>query len=183
MKFQPLPLEGASLISLKQISDERGFFSRLFCQETLQKAGLDPGAVQANHSFSKEAGTLRGMHFQLPPFEETKLIRCLKGELYDVMIDIRPSSATYKQWYGKKLSEKKPEMLFIPKGFAHGFLTLSPNTELLYFVSAPYQKTHERGISYNDPNFSITWPTDPKIVSERDLSHPPFEEHALELAS
>jgi dTDP-4-dehydrorhamnose 3,5-epimerase len=174
MRFTPTPLEGAFLIDLEKRSDERGFFARLFCCEELAQQGLDGQFVQANNSLSKEKGTLRGMHYQLPPMAETKLIRCIQGSLYDVILDLRPLSKTFGMSFGAILSQTNRQMMYVPKGFAHGFMTLEPDTEILYLVSTPYAKDLERGIRWNDPQFKIAWPETPNIISQRDQHFPNF---------
>lgn len=174
MKFIPTPLEGAFLIDLEKNGDERGFFARLFCAKEFAQHGLDPHVIQANNSLSKEKGTLRGMHYQLEPFAETKLVRCIQGSFYDVIIDLRPNSKTFGKWFGETLSQENRRMMFVPKGFAHGFLTLEPNSEVLYFVSNTYSKEHERGIRWNDPHFNIAWPEKPLSLSDKDQKHPNF---------
>lgn len=174
MKFKPLPLHGAYLIDLEKQEDHRGFFARLFCKEEFSKQGLAADFVQANNSLSKEKGTLRGLHYQLSPKEEVKIIRCIKGELYDVVLDLRPNSPTFGKSYGALLSEDNRMMMYVPQGFAHGFLTMTPDVEILYLVSQSYSKEKERGIRWNDPTFDIQWPAEPSIVSERDQNHPDF---------
>lgn len=174
MKVRDTPITGAFLIDLEPNSDERGFFSRLFCSEEFAKKGLNPQIAQINNSHSRYAKTLRGMHYQLPPFEETKLVRCLQGALFDVMCDLRPDSPSFKQWFGAVLTAESRTMMYVPKGCAHGFLTLTDNTEIIYFVSEAYSKTHERGLRYDDPSFNIQWPYPPAVISERDLNHPNF---------
>ncbi len=175
MKFTPLPLNGAFLIDLEKRGDERGFFARLFCAEEFKKHGLEPGVLQANNSLSVDKGTLRGLHYQLPPKEETKLVRCLTGALYDVIVDLRPESPTFGTSYGAVLSAENRRMLFVPKGCAHGFLTLEPHTEILYLVSEFYSQEYERGIRWNDPTFAIAWPETPRVISERDRAHPDYK--------
>lgn len=174
MKFAETPLKGAFLIDLEQKEDERGFFARLFCAKEFGERGLETQFQQVNNSASQFAGTLRGMHYQLPPHEEVKIVRCIQGSLYDVILDLRPHSGTYGHHFGYILSEKNRTMMYVPKGFAHGFLTLEPNSELLYLVSTPYSKEHERGIRFDDPTFAIAWPTPPKHISERDQQHEDF---------
>lgn len=175
MDFIQTPLEGAYLVDLNKIGDERGFFARLFCQDEFKKHGLEANIKQANNSFSVEKGTLRGLHYQLFPKEETKLVRCVRGSLYDVIVDLRPHSPTFKSAYGTVLSADNRLMLYVPKGFAHGFLTLEPNSEILYLVSEFYSKELERGIRWDDPSFDIQWPSQPTVISERDRSHPDFD--------
>jgi dTDP-4-dehydrorhamnose 3,5-epimerase len=172
MQFYPTPLKGAFLIDLEKLSDDRGFFSRLFCTEQFKKHGLESQVSQINDSFSLERGTLRGMHYQTPPKEETKVVRCIQGSIYDVIIDLREHSPTYKQTFAEILSQENRRMMYVPKGFAHGFLTLEPNSEILYLVSENYSQEHERGIRWNDPQFAILWPDTPKMISERDQNHP-----------
>lgn len=171
MKFTPTPLKGAFLIDLDKIGDERGFFARFFCENEFKIHGLDPKVAQANFSLSKDKGTLRGLHYQLPPYEETKLVRCLSGSLYDVILDIRRDSPTFGRYFGAVLTPENRTMMYVPRGFAHGFITLEPDTEILYLVSAPYSKEHERGIRFDDPAFNIEWPAAPAVISERDRSH------------
>jgi len=185
MKFIPTPLKDAYLIDLEKIGDDRGFFARFFCQKEFEQHGLEPQVLQANCSFSKDKRTLRGMHYQLPPFEETKLVRCLSGALYDVILDIRPDSPTFGKYFGASLTPENRQMMYVPRGFAHGFITLEPDTEILYLVSTPYSKESERGIRWNDPTFNIAWPELPQIISERDQSHPDFnpEYHLREVAT
>lgn len=175
MRYTPTPLEGAYLIDLEKREDSRGFFSRLFCENEFAGKGLDNRFLQANNSYSVSKGTLRGLHYQLPPFEETKLVRCVKGAFYDVILDLRPSSLTYGKSFGAVLSADNRTMMYVPKGFAHGFLTLEDHSEVLYFVSQVYSQEKERGIRWNDPAFAIDWPEEPLIISERDLSHPNFD--------
>lgn len=175
MHFKETPLPGSYLISLEKRGDERGFFARLFCAQEFALHGLENHFLQANNSLTVPKGTLRGLHYQLEPMAETKLVRCVRGSLYDVILDLRPSSPTFGHSFGAELSEENRLMMYVPKGFAHGFLTLTDNAELLYFVSQCYSKELERGIRWNDPRFNISWPEKPKLVSERDQNHPYFE--------
>lgn len=174
MKFTPTPLKDAFLVDLEKIGDERGFFARVFCNDEFKKHGLDPKVTTVNCSYSKVKGTLRGMHYQLPPMAETKLVKCISGALYDVILDIRQDSPTFGQSFGVTLTPENRQMMYVPRGFAHGFITLESNTEILYLVSAPYSKENERGIRWNDPAFNIAWPEAPVIISDRDQSHPDF---------
>ncbi|MGA8165516.1 MAG: dTDP-4-dehydrorhamnose 3,5-epimerase [Waddliaceae bacterium] len=174
MKIISTPLKGAVLIELEQKGDQRGFFSRLFCSRIFDNHGLEPKIVQVNDSFSEEKGTLRGLHYQLPPYEETKLVRCISGSIYDVILDLRQDSPTFGRSYGVELSAENRRMLYVPRGFAHGFLTLAPSTEMLYLVSEFYSPECERGIRWNDPYFSIEWPNAPVVISEKDQSRPDF---------
>lgn len=175
MKFHSLPLIGAYLIELSPHRDERGFFARCFCQEVFAQHGLESQFVQVNNSFSQSKGTLRGLHYQLDPMAEVKWVRCLQGSIYDVIVDIRADSPTFGGSYGTVLSAENRKMMYVPKGFAHGFLTLSDNAETLYLVSQFYSKNLERGIRWNDPFFNIEWPMSPDVISERDRTHPDFE--------
>lgn len=175
MRFTPTTLKDAYLINLEPRSDGRGFFARFFCAEEMALKGLESRFLQMNNSLSISKGTLRGMHYQLAPAEEVKIVRCLQGALYDVILDIRPHSPTFKQWFGTTLSAVNRTMMYVPKGFAHGFLTLQPNTEILYMVSHPYHPQLERGIRWDDPAFNIKWPQEPVNISERDQHHPDFD--------
>lgn len=161
-------IKDAFEIELDKKGDERGFFARLFCSREWQATGLDSSIAQINNSLSTEAGTLRGLHYQLSPAAETKIVRCIQGSLWDVCLDLRKESPTYLQWYATLLSAQNRKMLYIPKGCAHGFITLEPNTEILYLVSAFYSPEHERAVRWDDPSFNIKWPIHPKIISERD---------------
>ena len=175
MKYTPTPLKGAYLIDLEKREDDRGFFSRLYCTEEFAGKGLENRFIQANNSYSVQKGTLRGLHYQLGESAETKLVRCIKGSFYDVILDLRPDSSTFGRSFGAELSEKNRTMMYVPKGFAHGFLTLEEHSEVLYFVSQYYSKEWERGIRWDDPTFAIQWPSVPIIISERDQSHPNFD--------
>src|SRR5690349_147217 len=175
MRYIPLPLEGAYLIDLEQRGDERGFFARLYCEEEFRKQGLDDHFVQVNCSFSAQKGTLRGMHYQLSPNAETKIVRCIKGTVYDVILDIRPDSPTFGRSFGETLSAENRRMMYVPKGFAHGFLTLADDTEAFYFSDEAYAPAGERGIRWDDPRFDIRWPLQPVVVSEKDRAHRGFD--------
>lgn len=175
MKFTQTKLQGAYIIDLEKKEDNRGFFARIFCMDEFSKEGIDIRVVQGNTSFSKSKGTLRGMHFQTKPYEEDKLIRCTKGAIYDVIIDLRPKSKTYKQWFGIELTDANYKMLFVPKGFAHGFLTLKDNTEVSYLVSQFYTSEAEAGVRYNDSAFNIKWPASVKIITDKDSSFPDYK--------
>ena len=175
MIFKETKLNGAFVIELEKHQDDRGFFARTFCQNELRDHGLIADVAQANMSLSKTRGTLRGMHYQKSPFEETKLVRCTRGALYDVIIDLRSDSPTFKQWIGVELTADNYTMLFVPKNFAHGFITLSDDTEATYLVSQYYAPGSELGIRWNDPQFGIEWPIDAQVISEKDQSWPDFE--------
>jgi dTDP-4-dehydrorhamnose 3,5-epimerase len=175
MIFNETMLKGAFLIEPEKLEDERGFFARTWCSRELAERGLKTGLAQCNISFNKKKGTLRGMHYQAAPHGETKLVRCTSGSVYDVIIDLRYNSETYKQWFATKLSAKNYKMLYIPEDFAHGFLTLEDNTEVQYQMSEFYYPDYARGIRWNDPAFCIKWPQEICIVSKRDFSYPDFK--------
>ena len=175
MKFIPTPLADAHVIELDKIGDDRGFFARAFCEEEFAAAGLVSRFVQVNNSLSADKGTLRGMHYQLAPKAETKLVRCIRGSLWDVIIDLRPDSATFCQHYGVELSADNRRMLYVPKGFAHGFITLHDDTEAFYFVDEFYAPDMERGVRWNDPHFGIDWPAEPVVLSDKDRDQRDFD--------
>ncbi len=172
--MNPTPLMGAYLIDLEKNEDERGFFARTFCANEFEKWGLVSHFVQANSSLSRQKGTLRGMHYQLSPFAEAKIVKCIKGSLYDVILDLREGSPSFGYSFGAALSAENRTMMYVPEGVAHGFLTLEPDTEIFYFVSSLYSPEYERGVRWNDPQFAIAWPETPQVISERDQTHPDF---------
>ena len=174
MIFTETKLPGAYLIDVEKREDHRGFFARAWCQREFEEHHLVPRVVQANISFNKHKGTLRGMHYQLAPHAETKLVRCVRGALYDVIIDLRPDSSTYMQWLGVELTAEDYRMLFVPEGFAHGFQTLVDNTEATYQVSQFYTPGAEGGVRYDDPAFGIEWPIDVQVISDKDRSWPNY---------
>jgi len=175
MIFTETKLEGAFLIQPEKLEDERGFFARAWCRKEFQANNLDAELVQCNISFGRKKGTLRGMHYQISPHQEVKLVRCTMGAIYDVIIDLRPESSSYLQWVGVELSADTRKMLYVPKGFAHGFQTLQDNTEVFYQVSEFYAPSSERGVRWDDPAFDIQWPDiDERVISERDRRHPDF---------
>ena len=175
MIFEELALPGAFRIGLEKKEDGRGYFSRTFCVREFSERGLDVSLVQCNTSFNRNRGTLRGLHWQAAPHGEAKLVRVTRGSLWDVMVDLRPQSPTFRQWHGEVLDEDNGVMLFIPEGFAHGFVTLRENTELFYQMSTPYDAASARGARFDDPAFNIAWPAlDNLIVSDRDLAFPAF---------
>lgn len=175
MIFHPTPLPGAYIVETEPRTDERGFFARQFCSKEFQEFGLVGDFLQVNTSSNPTKGTLRGMHYQLGSAAETKLIRCIRGAIWDCIIDLRPNSETRGQWYGTRLSDENRLALYVPKGFAHGFLSLTPDSELLYFVDALYNPERERGVRWNDPYFAIEWPGSPSLISAKDRSHPDFD--------
>ena len=174
MIFTETPLTGAFLIDLELHRDERGFFTRTFCRREFEKRGLNANVVQCNLSSNAKAGTLRGMHFQKPPAAEAKLVRCVRGALYDVIVDLRPESSTYRANFGVELSADNRRALFIPENFAHGFLTLADNTEIEYQMSEFYQPGSAAGFRYDDPNFDLSWPREIEIISQQDLDWPRY---------
>ena len=175
MIFREARLKGVYLIDLEKRGDDRGFFARVFCEEEFSKHGLSSRFVQVNNSLAARRGTLRGMHYQLAPCTETKLVRCLRGSLHDVIIDLREGSETFGQHMGADLSAEERNMLYVPKGFAHGFITLEDDTETLYFVDEFYNPELERGVRWDDPRLGIEWPLEPVVISEKDRNHPDFE--------
>ena len=174
MIFNKLPLNDAYVIEIDKKGDERGFFARFFCKNEFAEHGLKNDIVQINDSFSAEKGTLRGMHYQLPPNAEVKIVRCIRGKIFDVIIDLRKNSPTSGQWFGVELSDENRKALYVPEGFAHGFLSLEDNVELIYLVTAFYVLESERGICWDDPFFNIQWPIKPDVISEKDINHPDF---------
>jgi dTDP-4-dehydrorhamnose 3,5-epimerase len=175
MKFEEILLKGAWVIDLDAVVDGRGYFARAYCEHEFKAHGIDPKVVQCNLAFNHKAGTLRGMHFQTAPAEESKLVRCVRGGVYDVIIDLRPESPTYLMHYGVELSAENKRMLYAPKGFAHGYQTLVDETEVFYMVSESYTPEYERGYRYNDPRFDIQWPLPIRALSEKDAGWPLFE--------
>lgn len=175
MIFQETTLKGSYVIEVDKIGDERGFFGRLWCEQEMKGHGLKTNIVQANCSKSKKKGTIRGLHFQMNPYQETKLIRCTRGAIYDVIIDLRPESPTFKKWFGVKLTEDNYKMLYVPENFANGFLTLEDNSEAYYMTTQVYNATAERGIRWNDPSFNIQWPTEVEAISSKDENHKNFD--------
>ena len=172
MKFNPTPLEGSYIIEPAPISDSRGWFARTFSKDEFKKEiGHTKEWVQMNHSFTSVKGTIRGMHYQLSPFSEIKLVRCIVGEVFDVIVDLRKSSQTYLQWFGTLLTAENKKMMYIPEGFAHGFQTLSENSELIYHHTESYNPKVESGIRYNDAAVNIQWPLEVTEISERDKNH------------
>ena len=174
MIFRETKLRGSFIIELERLEDQRGFFARGWCKKEFESHGVKSSLVQANISMNKERGTLRGMHYQTSPYIETKLVRCTRGSVYDVIVDLRQDSSTYKQWLGVKLTSDNYRMLYVPKGFAHGYQTLEDNTELFYHVSEFYTPTAERGVRYNDSAFAISWPLEVQVISDKDKSWPDY---------
>jgi dTDP-4-dehydrorhamnose 3,5-epimerase len=174
MIFTETALKGAYLIEPEEIKDERGFFARTWCRREFEAHGLNPRVAQCNISFNVKKGTLRGMHFQITPHEEAKLVRCTRGAIYDVIVDVRPNSPTITQHVGVTLSAGNRKMLYVPEGCAHGFLTLEDDTEVSYQISEFYAPDHARGYRWNDPAFRIPWPAEVLVISDRDRQYPDF---------
>lgn len=168
MIFVSTKLKGAFIIEPERLEDERGFFGRTWCKREFEIHGLNPEVVQCNISFNRKKGTLRGMHYQVYPHEEAKLVRCTMGSIYDVIIDLRPNSETFKQWIAVELTSANRKMIYVPEGFAHGFQTLTDNTEVFYQMSEFYAPESARGVRWNDPQFNIVWPDDERKICFRD---------------
>lgn len=175
MRFEETALDGAYVVEIEKIGDERGFFGRAWCAKEFEQRGLASNICQINSSYSVDAGTIRGLHYQVPPHAESKYIRCTQGRIFDVIIDLRRQSPTFLQWTGIELSAAEHKMLYVPEGFAHGFVTLEPNSEVYYPVTAYYEPSAERGIRFDDPLFNIAWPVPVTVYSDKDRSHPDFE--------
>ena len=174
MIFTETRLQDAYIIDVEKRADHRGFFARMWCQHEFGEHGLVTDLVQANLSFNKQRGTLRGMHYQVHPYAETKLVRCTRGAIYDVIVDLRPDSPSFKQWIGVELSAINYRMLYVPEGFAHGFQTLEDNVEVTYQVTEFYTPDAEGGVRYNDPAFGIMWPLEVTNISEKDRYWPDY---------
>ena len=174
MIFKKTRIAGVYLLEPERLADDRGFFARVWCQTEFAKHGIDSHVVQCNLSFNPRKGTLRGMHYQRAPHEETKIVRCTMGAFFDVAVDLRRDSPTFKQWVGAPLTAENREMLVIPAGCAHGYLTLADNTEIFYQISEYYAPTHGAGVRWNDPAFGIRWPGDVTVIADRDRDYPDF---------
>lgn len=174
MKLEKTKLPGAYLVHIEPRHDERGFFARTWCAREFAEAGLDAKVVQCNVSYNACRGTLRGMHYQAEPHAEPKLVRCTRGSIYDVLVDLRPGSSTYCQWFAATLTAESRQAVFVPRGLAHGFQTLEDGTEVLYQMGEFNAPSHARGVRWDDPAFRIAWPVAEKIVSERDRSFTDF---------
>ena len=182
MKFEPTPLNDAFLIDIERRGDARGFFARVFCEDEFAAAGLAARFAQVNNSLSAKRGTLRGLHYQLPPAGEVKVVRCIRGALWDAIVDLRPDSSTFRKWFGAELSAENRRMMYVPRGFAHAILTLEDDTEALYLVSHAYAPTQERGVRWNDPAIGVVWPIEPAEISPKDAAWPDLDAgfHGLE---
>jgi dTDP-4-dehydrorhamnose 3,5-epimerase len=176
MIFTATPVSGAVVIEPELLEDERGFFARCFCAEEFAAHGLNPHVAQCSFSFSRQRGTLRGLHFQRPPRAEAKLVRCTAGVLYDVIVDLRPDSPTFQRHFATELSARNHKMLYVPEGCAHGFQTLQDDTEVFYQMSEVFDAAAAGGVRWNDPAFGIAWPLEVTVISERDRTCPDFRE-------
>jgi dTDP-4-dehydrorhamnose 3,5-epimerase len=168
MILSETPLRGSFLIQPQPHFDERGFFSRYYCQSEFQRSGLNTEWPQINNSFSTQPGTLRGLHYQRPPNAEVKLVRCVRGEIWDVIVDLRAESQTYGRWFGSTLTQENRHMMYVPKGFAHGFISLTSNVELIYMVSNKYTPESEETLLWSDKDVDIGWPANPSVISSKD---------------
>lgn len=176
MKFIKTKLDGAFIVEPELAKDERGLFARLWCQKEFSNNGLNPNLAQISIAFNHKKGTIRGMHFQVSPNEEAKLVRCTSGAIYDVIIDLRPASKTYKQWFSTEIVAESYKMIYVPEGFAHGYQTLEDNTEVVYHMSQFFSPEHYSGVRWNDPVFKIKWPSPENvIISDKDKNHPNFQ--------
>jgi dTDP-4-dehydrorhamnose 3,5-epimerase len=175
MIFTNTCVVGAFLVDLERSADERGFFARAWCAREMAAAGAASALAQANISFCRRLGTLRGMHYQIPPREEAKLMRCVRGAIYDVVLDVRPGSASYGRWMGAELTADNRRAIFVPPGCANGYLSLADDAEVLYLVSEFYSPEHERGIRWNDPTFGVEWPAEVRVISVKDRSWPDYQ--------
>ena len=176
MIFHKTMLEGAYIIEIQKHEDERGFFSRSWCKKEYDDHGLNSSLVQENIGFSIKKGTLRGLHYQISPYEEVKVVRCTKGAIYDVIVDLRPDSKTYKKWLSIELNGDNRSILYVPEGFAQGYITLSNHTEMCYHTSQFYAPNFARGIRYDDSSFAIDWPIEVAVISEADKNWPNYKE-------
>ena len=174
MIFKETTLRNAFLIEIEKREDQRGFFARTWCKREFAANNLNVNLVQANIAVSKKRGMLRGMHYQAAPYEEAKLVRCTTGAIFDVIIDLRPDSSTYKQWVGFELTGESHRMIYVPEGFAHGYQTLTEHAEVFYQVSQVYSPESERGVRYDDPAFGIKWPVEALVISDKDKSWPDY---------
>lgn len=175
MRFVPTALPGVVEVLLDPIVDERGSFARAYCEDEFAAAGLPLMGVQCNLSVNRWRGTLRGLHYQAAPAAETKLVRCVRGRMFDVAVDLRPDSPTFCRWIGVELDARHGNALFIPEGFAHGFITLADDTSVFYLMGARFSPGHGRGVRWDDPAFGIAWPEMPQHMSERDAAYPDFQ--------
>jgi len=181
MRIRKTPLMGAALVDLEPIEDERGFFARSFCRQEFTEAGLDPLVEQASISFNQKAGTMRGFHYQLDPHAEAKLVRCCRGAIHDVIVDLRPESPTYMEHFAVELTEDNRTALYVPRHFAHAFLTLADRTEVLYQITPAFAQGFGRGLRWDDPALDVGWPMEITTISEKDATWPLLSEGAMQL--
>jgi dTDP-4-dehydrorhamnose 3,5-epimerase len=174
MIFHGTTLPDVHLLEIEKAEDERGFFARLWDAEELSRRGLNARLAHVSVSFNRRKGTLRGLHYQAPPMAEVKIVRCIRGAIFDVAVDLRESSPTFKQWTGVELTADNRRALYIPEGLAHGFQTLADDTEVMYFIGGEYSPAHSRGVRWNDPAFGIKWPDDQRTINERDRTYADF---------
>jgi dTDP-4-dehydrorhamnose 3,5-epimerase len=170
--FTEAPLPGAYLVDLVPSNDARGFFARSYSPEEFAARGLGPQLRECSVSYNAHKATLRGLHYQIAPYEEHKLVRCTAGAIFDVIVDLRPASSHYRRWFGTEINAENRRALFIPPGFAHGFITLSDHSEVFYMISAAHSPAHARGVRWNDPSFGIEWPLQPQVIAPRDAQYP-----------
>jgi dTDP-4-dehydrorhamnose 3,5-epimerase len=180
VRFVPTALSGAYVIEQERHVDERGFFARTWCADEFRERGLEPRLAQCSVSFNQRRGTLRGLHYQAPPFAEVKVVRCTRGALYDVALDLRPDSPSFRTWLGVDLTEDNGRALYVPRGFAHGFYALADATEVSYQISAPYAPAAARGVRWNDPFHGVTWPGPVEVISPRDGDYPDLDPSRLQ---
>lgn len=178
MIFHDTPIAGAYVIEPKKLEDARGFFARIYCTNELSERGLEAEIVQSNVGFSHRKGTLRGLHFQRPPHAEVKIVRCTSGSVFDVIVDLRPASPTYRQWYGTELSPRNGKMIYAPAGCAQGYMTLTDDAEMYYHTTAFFAPEFATGVRYDDPAFGIVWPLEPTVISQQDQQWPLLSEGA-----
>ena len=174
MKFEVTPITGAVIVELTPLLDERGFFARSWCHDEFKAQGLETRIAQCSISYNARRGTLRGLHYQVAPSEEVKLVRCTRGAIHDVIVDLRPGSPSFKRWFAVELTASNRRMLYIPEGVAHGFVTLADDTEVFYQMSRPYDAACARGVRWDDPEFGIAWPLPIAVMSERDRQYGDF---------
>lgn len=180
MRFVPTEVPGAWLIEEERFADERGYFARTWCTREFAANGLEAAVVQCSVSFNARRGTLRGMHYQAPPRAEVKLVRCTRGAIFDVAVDLRPGSTAFRRWVGVELTAENGRALYIPKGFAHGFLTLADETEVFYQMSEFYGPVEARGLRWDDPFVGVRWPASPQVMASRDRDYPDVTSDRLE---
>lgn len=176
MRIIQTPIAGAFLVELEPIADDRGFFARIWCADEMRRHGLEVAVAQCSLSRNRRRGTLRGMHFQAPPHEETKIVRCPRGAVFHVVLDLRPASPSYRRWHGVELTESNQRALYVPAGVAHGFQTLAEDSDIQYQMSEFHHPESARGVRWNDPLFGIKWPISDPLMSDRDRNYPGFEE-------